>query len=52
MIGKLRSVVIDCRDPHQLAAFYAEMLGGKSDAEDESWVVVTDQAGRRLAFQR
>jgi predicted enzyme related to lactoylglutathione lyase len=52
LIGNLRSVVLDCRDPHQLAAFYAEMLGGKSDAEDESWVVVTDQAGRRLAFQR
>jgi predicted enzyme related to lactoylglutathione lyase len=52
LIGNLRSVVLDCRDPHQMAAFYAEMLGGKSDAEDESWVVVTDQAGRRLAFQR
>jgi catechol 2,3-dioxygenase-like lactoylglutathione lyase family enzyme len=50
---ELRSVVIDCRDPHQLAAFYAEMLGGREvRAEDESWVVVTDPAGRRLAFQR
>jgi catechol 2,3-dioxygenase-like lactoylglutathione lyase family enzyme len=51
MIGTLRSVVLDCRDPHRLAAFYAELLGGEVAAEDDTWVVVTDPAGRRLACQ-
>ena len=51
MIGKLRSVVVDCRDPTRLAAFYAELLGGTLTEEDNSWVVVTDPAGNRLAFQ-
>jgi catechol 2,3-dioxygenase-like lactoylglutathione lyase family enzyme len=52
MIGKLRSVVVDCKDPNGLAAFYAELLGGTLAEEDDSWVVVTDRAGHRLAFQR
>lgn len=51
MIGSLRSIVLDCRDPRALAAFYAEVLGGDVAAEDDTWVVVTDPAGRRLACQ-
>lgn len=51
MIGELRSVVLDCQDPHKLAQFYAEVLGGEVAAEDDTWVVVTDPAGRRLACQ-
>ncbi|MDV3126338.1 VOC family protein [Mycobacterium sp. 21AC1] len=51
MIGKLRSTVLDCKDPHSLAAFYAELLGGEVAAEDDTWVVLTDPGGRRLAFQ-
>jgi len=51
VIGKLRSVVVDCKDPQALAAFYAEVIGGSLDEEDDSWVVLTDPAGRRLAFQ-
>ncbi|MFN3007197.1 VOC family protein [Mycolicibacterium wolinskyi] len=51
MIGKLRSVVLDCQDPRKLAAFYAEVLGGEVSEEDDTWVVVTDPAGRRLACQ-
>lgn len=51
MIGKLRSVVIDTRDPRALAAFYAEMLGGSVTVDDEDWVVVTEPGGRRIAFQ-
>jgi hypothetical protein len=34
MIGKLRSVVVDCEDPLQLATFYAGVLGGSVDKED------------------
>jgi catechol 2,3-dioxygenase-like lactoylglutathione lyase family enzyme len=51
MIGKLRSVVVDCKDPRQLATFYAGVLGGTLHTEDDTWVVLTDPTGRRLAFQ-
>jgi catechol 2,3-dioxygenase-like lactoylglutathione lyase family enzyme len=51
MIGQLRSVVLDCPDPQRLAAFYAAVLGGDLHAEDDTWHVLTDPTGRRLAFQ-
>jgi catechol 2,3-dioxygenase-like lactoylglutathione lyase family enzyme len=51
MIGKLRSVVLDCRDPLALASFYSGVLGGTVEKEDDTWVVLTDPTGRRLAFQ-
>jgi catechol-2,3-dioxygenase len=51
MIGELRSVVLDCRDPGTLATFWVQVLGGIVSAEDDTWVVLTDPAGRRLAFQ-
>jgi catechol-2,3-dioxygenase len=44
-------VVVDCKDPHGLAVFYSRLLGGTVDAEDDTWVVLTDPGGRRLAFQ-
>ena len=49
--GNSRSVVLDCRDPRALAAFYAELVGGDLAVDDDTWVVLTDPAGRRLAFQ-
>ncbi|TFV54580.1 VOC family protein [Mycobacterium sp. PS03-16] len=52
MIGTLRSVVVDCRDPQALAEFYAGVLGGEVRPEDKDWVVLTEPSGRRLAFQR
>lgn len=51
MIGRLRSVVVDCPDPQGLAGFWAEVLGGAVTDEEPDWVVVTDPSGRRLAFQ-
>jgi catechol 2,3-dioxygenase-like lactoylglutathione lyase family enzyme len=52
MIGQLRSVVLDCKDPRKLAGFYAEVLGGTvTKDDDDTWVVLTDPRGRRLAFQ-
>ncbi|MCW2517034.1 MAG: glyoxalase [Mycobacterium sp.] len=51
MIGKLRSIVLDTRDPRGLAAFYEGVLGGDVEAEDDTWVVLKNPAGRRLAFQ-
>jgi catechol 2,3-dioxygenase-like lactoylglutathione lyase family enzyme len=52
VIGKLRSVVVDCRDPRALAEFYAGILGGDVASEDDTWVVLTEPSGRRLAFQQ
>lgn len=51
VIGKLRSVVLDARNPRLLAAFYAEVLGGEVVIDDETWVTLTDPQNRRLAFQ-
>lgn len=35
----------------RLATFYADVLGGEIEKEDDTWVVLTDPQGRRLAFQ-
>ncbi|MCV7422694.1 VOC family protein [Mycobacterium yunnanensis] len=51
MIGSLRSVVLDTRDPSGLASFYQAVLGGDVDAGDGTFVVLTNSTGRRLAFQ-
>ncbi|MFE9789332.1 VOC family protein [Nocardia salmonicida] len=51
MIGNLRSVVLDCKHPAGLARFYQELLGGTVEDTDETWAVLTDSQGRRLAFQ-
>lgn len=51
MIGKLRSVVLDAKDPHELATFYQSVLGGDLEKADDTWVTLTESSGRRLAFQ-
>lgn len=51
MIGNLRSVVLDTRDPRGLASFWADLLGGTIVEDDDDWVVVAEPNGRRLAFQ-
>ncbi|MEU4652262.1 VOC family protein [Nocardia fluminea] len=51
MIGKLRSVVLDCKHPVEPARFYRELIGGTVEVTDETWVVLNDPHGRRLAFQ-
>lgn len=53
MIGKLRSVVLDCQRPRALAEFYRGVLGGAvaADDDDDTWVVLNEASGRRLAFQ-
>jgi catechol-2,3-dioxygenase len=52
MIGTLGAVVLDCPDPAALAAFYAELVGGTVEAEDETWVELNREGGQRLSFQR
>ena len=51
MIGNLRSVVLDTNDPRQLGQFYEAVLGGTFEAVDDTWSVLTDPTGCRLAFQ-
>ncbi|MFF2774526.1 VOC family protein [Streptomyces sp. NPDC058052] len=57
MIGRLRCVVLDCPDAHELAAFYREMLGGEITAPDPGLAVgagsavLRDAHGPVLAFQ-
>jgi catechol 2,3-dioxygenase-like lactoylglutathione lyase family enzyme len=53
MIGRLEKTVIDCPEPRELAAFYAELLGMRVNEDSEDWVVIGRVPGaRELAFQR
>jgi catechol 2,3-dioxygenase-like lactoylglutathione lyase family enzyme len=52
MIGRYEHVVIDCPDPPALADFYLKLLGMRTVRESDGWVVIGDDAGHRLAFQR
>ncbi|MFG3090383.1 VOC family protein [Streptomyces antibioticus] len=49
-VAKLGAVVLDCPDPRALAGFYAEVLGGTVEG-DEEWVDLKVPDGRTLAFQ-
>lgn len=51
MIGTLRTVVLDCRQPTELAEFYRAVLGGDVHTEEPDFVVLDAPRGRRLAFQ-
>jgi catechol 2,3-dioxygenase-like lactoylglutathione lyase family enzyme len=51
MIGRLETVVLDAREPHKLARFYAEVLGARIDTEQDDWITIVDDTGRRLSFQ-
>lgn len=51
MIVKVQGVVIDCADPHALAAFWAALLGAGIGRDEPSWATV-DAANVRLAFQQ
>jgi catechol 2,3-dioxygenase-like lactoylglutathione lyase family enzyme len=53
MIGRLRSTVIDCPDPHALAAFYSELLGMHVVYSDDEWVKIrNDSDAPAIAFQK
>ncbi|MBF6420838.1 VOC family protein [Nocardia farcinica] len=49
----LRTVVLDCPEPRELAEFYRGLLGGEiiEEESDRTWVALLDPQGRRLAFQ-
>lgn len=42
MIGRLHHVVLDCRDPHEVAEFYSALLGQPVTYTSEDWVVVSE----------
>ncbi|GAA3372211.1 VOC family protein [Streptomyces sannanensis] len=50
-IAALGTVVVDCPDPAALATFYAELLGGQTEADGEGWVELRGHGGTPLAFQ-
>ncbi len=53
MIGHLEKPVLDCPDPHALAAFYGEVLGMQITVDSDDWVVIgRDPGAREVAFQR
>jgi catechol 2,3-dioxygenase-like lactoylglutathione lyase family enzyme len=53
MIGRLGAVVLDSPDPAALAAFYAELLGGTVEVDDDGeWVDLHREGEQDLAFQR
>jgi predicted enzyme related to lactoylglutathione lyase len=47
---KLGTVALDCPDPAKLAAFYAEILGGRVTYAEVGWATVKSPGGR-LDFQ-
>lgn len=51
MIGTLSAVVLDSRDPEALARFYAEVIGGTVNVEEDDWVELEQEGRVRLAFQ-
>jgi predicted enzyme related to lactoylglutathione lyase len=45
--------VIDCGDPHRLATFWQQVLGGEIRVESDEWVLVaTPDDGASVSFQR
>jgi len=51
-IARMRSVVLDCPEPVELAEFYRLLVGGEITSVEHDWVVLEHEPGRRLAFQR
>ena len=51
-IARLTAVVLDCPDPHKLAAFYGEITGWTVEYDSEpEWVTLRSPNGLRLCFQ-
>ena len=50
-IARYPSIVIDCPDPTELAAFYATMLDWKTEVDD-GWVEIRADYGQLISFQK
>jgi catechol 2,3-dioxygenase-like lactoylglutathione lyase family enzyme len=52
VIGRLHHVILDCRDPAALAAFYSELLGLPITWQEDDFVVVSrDDTTSGIGFQ-
>jgi catechol-2,3-dioxygenase len=51
MIGRLGTVVLEAREPQQLARFYSHLLGLPVTCEDDEWVDIGQAGTTRLSFQ-
>ncbi|WP_328871839.1 VOC family protein [Streptomyces sp. NBC_00287] len=51
-VARFRSVVIDCPEPLALAEFYAAIVGGTPQVQEEDWVILEAPGLPRLAFNR
>ncbi len=50
-IARLTAVVLDCPDPHKLAAFYGELTGWQVEYGEPEWVTLNTGTGLRVCFQ-
>lgn len=52
MIGRLKTVVLDCPDPPSLAEFYGALLGLRVIRRDDDWITLGGEDGATgLALQ-
>ena len=51
-IARMRTIVLDCPDPAELAEFYRQLVGGEVTATSDDWVVLEPEGAWRVAFQR
>ncbi len=51
MAVKVQGVIIDCADPHALAAFWSQILQASVGRDEPTWATV-DAANVRIAFQQ
>lgn len=51
-IARFPTVVIDCPDPTELAAFYSTMLDWKVTDSDGDWVDIQADQGQCISFQQ
>jgi hypothetical protein len=50
-IARFPSIVIDCPDPGELAAFYGAMLDWKAEVSS-GWAEIRDESGQCISFQQ
>jgi predicted enzyme related to lactoylglutathione lyase len=50
-VARLTAVVLDCPDPHALAAFYGELTGWQVEYDEPEWVTLKTGIGLRVCFQ-
>jgi hypothetical protein len=49
--ARLTAVVLDCPEPHRLAAFYGALTGWAVEYDEREWVTLNSGTGLRVCFQ-